>query len=120
MFSALDTILKDKSDHLKLDAINYLSDFVKIFDTVTRENLIDVFLVLQKDPKKWRVRYSIAHQLEDLSKIYETETVFKYIFPISLKLCNDNVCEVRTEAARQIYSVINSLKDMKIYEEMAI
>lgn len=106
MFTALDTILKDKSDSLKLDAIDHLSDFVRLFDTVTRENLIDVFLVLQKDPKKWRVRYSIAHQLKDLSMIYDTETVFKYIFPISLKLCNDNVSEVRMEAARQIYFVI--------------
>ena len=70
MFSALDTILKDRSDSLKLNAIDHLSDFVKLFDTTTRQNLIDVFLVLQKDPKKWRVRYSIAHQLEDLSKIY--------------------------------------------------
>jgi serine/threonine-protein phosphatase 4 regulatory subunit 1 len=112
MFTALDTILKDKSDNLKLDAINHLSDFVKLFDTVTRENLIDVFLVLQKDPKKWRVRYSIAHQLHDLSKIYETETVFKYIFPISLKLCNDNVSEVRVEAARQMFFVIESLKSI--------
>lgn len=72
MFTALDTILKDKSDSLKLDAIDHLSDFVRLFDTVTRENLIDVFLVLQKDPKKWRVRYSIAHQLKDLSMIYDT------------------------------------------------
>ncbi len=72
MFSALDTILKDKSDSLKLNAIDHLSDFVKLFDTTTRQNLIDVFLVLQKDPKKWRVRYSIAHQLQDLSTIYET------------------------------------------------
>jgi len=36
MFTALDTILKDKSDNLKLDAINHLSDFVKLFDTDTR------------------------------------------------------------------------------------
>ena len=43
---------------------------MRLFDTVTRENLIDVFLVLQKDPKKWRVRYSIAHQLKDLAMIY--------------------------------------------------
>ncbi len=79
-----------------------------------------MFLVLQKDPKKWRVRYSIAHQLHDLSKIYETETVFKYIFPISLKLCNDNVSEVRVEAARQMFFVIESLKSIEIYEQMAI
>lgn len=36
MFTALDTILKDRSDSLKLDAIDHLSEFVRLFDTVTR------------------------------------------------------------------------------------
>ena len=72
MFTALDNILKDPSDALKLSAISHLSEFVELFEKNTRENLIDVFLVLQKDPKKWRVRYEIAHQLNTLSKIYET------------------------------------------------
>jgi serine/threonine-protein phosphatase 4 regulatory subunit 1 len=57
MFTALDNILKDNSDLLKLTAISHLSEFVELFEKTTRENLIDVFLVLQKDPKKWRVRY---------------------------------------------------------------
>jgi hypothetical protein len=34
--------------------------------------LIDVFLVIQNDNKKWRVRYEIAHQLKHLTKIYDT------------------------------------------------
>jgi len=76
--------------------------------------------VLQKDPKKWRIRYEIANQLNTLSKIYETETVFKYIFPISLKLCNDNVNEVRFTAAKQMYHVVDNMKQSAIYQEMAI
>ncbi|CAM6005150.1 unnamed protein product [Sphagnum balticum] len=120
MFGALDTILKEPSDALKLAAISHLSEFVQLFERGTRENLIDVFLVLQKDPKKWRVRFEIAHQLESLSQIYETETVFTYIFPISLKLCNDNVSEVRHEAARQMYHVIHRLGDSAMHQEMAL
>jgi hypothetical protein len=65
-------------------------------------------LVLQKDPKKWRIRFQVAHQLDALARIYEIETIFKYIFPISLKLCNDQVNEVRFEAASQIYYVIQN------------
>ena len=99
MFTALDNILQSGSDLIKLTAISHLSEFVELFEKSTRENLIDVFLVLQKDPKKWRIRLQIASQLNTLSKIYETETVFKYIFPISLKLCNDSVSEVRQTAA---------------------
>ena len=75
-----------------------------------------MFLVLQKDPKKWRIRYQITKQLNILSRIYETETVFKYIFPISLKLCNDNVSEVRLEAALQMYFVIDNMKESGLYQ----
>lgn len=48
-------------------------------------------MVLQKDPKKWRIRHSIASQLDKLINIYDSDTVLKYILPISLKLCNDPV-----------------------------
>ena len=120
MFSALDFILKEPSDYLKLCAIRNLARFVEQFEKQTRENLIDVFLVLQKDPKKWRVRHSISRQLKELSSIYDPETIFKYIFPISLKLCNDGVSEVRTEAANQIVHVVNNFKSESHLYEMAI
>lgn len=82
--------------------------------------MIDVFLVLQKDPKKWRVRHSISQQLKELSAIYDPETIFKYILPISLKLCNDAVSEVRVEASRQIVHVINNFKNEEHLFLMAI
>lgn len=63
-------------------------------------------MVLQKDPKKWRMRYEIAKQLAPLSQVYDPETIFRYIFPISLKLCNDSIDQVRLEAAHNIYYVI--------------
>jgi len=116
MFNALDVILKDPSDSVKLASIAHIAEFVELFEQSIRENLIDVFLVLQKDPKKWRVRFEIARQLHILSRIYETETVFKYIFPISLKLCNDNVSEVRLEAALQMFHVIDNMKCFVLYQ----
>lgn len=36
MFAALDTILKDHSDTLKLSAISHLSEFVELFDKATQ------------------------------------------------------------------------------------
>lgn len=97
-------------DSIKLCAIRNLSKFVAQFEAQTKENLIDVFLVLQKDPKKWRVRYLISNQLKYLSEIYDADTNFKYLFPISLKLCNDQVSEVRKSASENIIYVVNELK----------
>ena len=82
--------------------------------------MIDVFLVLQKDPKKWRIRHSIAHQLAKLSKIYDPEINFKYIIPIALKLCNDGVSEVRDEAATQMFGLVDNLTVEDGYQMMSI
>jgi hypothetical protein len=40
-----------------LAVVKRFTDFMGIFDKTTRENLIDFFLVIQNDPKKWRVRF---------------------------------------------------------------
>jgi len=47
-------------DEVKYGAISHLAEFMKIFDSQKRENFLDVFLILQKDPKKWRIRELIA------------------------------------------------------------
>ena len=75
-----------------------------------REYLLDVFFVLQKKTKKWRVRNLIAMQIENLTHIYSAETVFKIIVPISFKLCNDHVAEVRNRAAKNIFSLLKSFE----------
>lgn len=70
-----------------------------------------MFLVLQKDPRKWRIRHSIASQIGFLAKIYTPQVVFQYIVPIGLKLCSDPVAEVRQEACKNIATLIDILKD---------
>lgn len=63
LFNVLDSFLKETSkifrnldDEIKLGAIQHLSEIIQILDEQKREELIDLFLILQKDQKKWRVR----------------------------------------------------------------
>ena len=79
-----------------------------------------MFLILQKDPKKWRIRHLISSQLESLSRLYDPEITFKYIFPIALKLCNDNVSDVRETAALNILAVVYRMAHEEDYKIMAI
>jgi hypothetical protein len=46
--------------------------------------------------------------------------VFKYIFPIGLKLVSDSVSEVRFEAASHMYEIIEKFNDNDEYENMAL
>jgi len=41
--------------------------------------------------------------------IFTQETTFRYIAPISFKLCNDPVACVREEAARKIHALLKAL-----------
>jgi serine/threonine-protein phosphatase 4 regulatory subunit 1 len=95
LLTVLDQVLKDTSDDIKYGTIANLWKFLSVFETERREHLLDVFLLLQKDQKKWRVRELIACQLHELARIFSPQTVFDIIVPISMKLCNDIVSCVR-------------------------
>lgn len=86
--------------------MEHFSHFVSIFNAAMRESLIDVFMVLQKNPKKWRIRMEVAQQLSTIARNYDAETLFRYILPITLKLANDPVSAVREETARHMHEVI--------------
>lgn len=60
IFCTKENKLYNKVDEVKYGAIENLANFIQVFDTEKRENLLDVFLILQKDPKKWRIRELIA------------------------------------------------------------
>lgn len=114
---------------LKYGAIKHLSEFLEIFTDDKRDNLVDIFLNLQKDhPNQWRVRELIADQIGNLAKVYRPETLFKIIAPISFKLCNDNVSLVRYKASLQIKNILDRFdsdgspeqQDYKFYQDCLI
>jgi len=60
LLGVLESFLKDHNDEIKHGAIQNLALFLKVFNPEKRENMIDIFLELQKDQKKWRIRELIA------------------------------------------------------------
>ena len=60
LLSVLDLILKDANDEIKFGMIQNLWKFIRVFEQERRENLLDVFVLLQRDQKKWRIRELIA------------------------------------------------------------
>jgi len=47
LLDVLENILKDTNDEVKYGAIENLASFMEIFDDERKENLMDVFLLLQ-------------------------------------------------------------------------
>lgn len=111
LLSALESFLKDPNDEIKYGALQSLALFLQVFSVEKRENMVDIFVQLQKDQKKWRIRELIARQIDKLTLIFSPKITFEIIAPISFKLCNDPVSFVREEAARKIYSILKALSD---------
>lgn len=124
LIKILGSFLKDpgllgliSDSNIKFGAIKHLTSFLEVFNSQKKEDLIDVFLNIQKEQHKWRIRSLIAKQIEKLVSNYSKETVFRIISPISFKLCNDIVYEVRVTAAKKIYSL---LKKFEISDEIYV
>lgn len=50
----LEMLLNDRIDSVRLSAVKNLTEFIELFDNKYRQQLLDVFQVIQNDPKKWR------------------------------------------------------------------
>lgn len=92
LFPILENIyVKEPSDSILMVCVKNLSQFLKIFSDEKKESLMEIFFFVQKDQKKWRIRESIANQIDEMAHIFNPDTIFKIILPIAFKLCTDNV-----------------------------
>ena len=53
---------------------------------------------IQSESNQWRIRKLIASQLKDCVELFDPKVIFKIHVPIALKLCKDDVAEVRQKA----------------------
>ncbi|CAD8099334.1 unnamed protein product [Paramecium sonneborni] len=105
LLKVLEQLLQDPNDEIKHGAVENLALFFDAIEESKRTSLIDILLIIQKDQKKWRIRELIAKQISHLARVFDVETVFSIILPVSIKLCNDNVYAVRKAAAKQIFEL---------------
>lgn len=64
--------------------------------------------------EKWRTKKECVDILGNLGGVFDDDVAYEQIFPICVKLCVDEVAEVRMHAAKSIKSlVVQFLKDTK-------
>ncbi|CAD8165671.1 unnamed protein product [Paramecium octaurelia] len=110
LLKVLEQLLQDPNDEIKHGAVENLGLFFDAIEESKRASLIDILLIIQKDQKKWRIRELIAKQISHLAQVFDVETVFSIILPVSTKLCNDNVFAVRKAAAKQIFELYDKFQ----------
>jgi hypothetical protein len=68
---------------------------------------------IPSESNNWRLRKLLAGQLKDCVELFEPKVVYKIHFPIALKLCKDDVAEVRTKAWVNIPAILKTLSKEK-------
>ncbi|CAK91467.1 unnamed protein product (macronuclear) [Paramecium tetraurelia] len=118
LFPVLETIfVKEPNDNVLMGCVKNLSQFLKIFSDEKKEAFLEIFFFIQRDLKKWRIRESIANQLDEMALIFPAEIIFRMILPIAFKLCTDNVAQVRKIASSKIYAFFQGIKDSPLSEQ---
>ena len=91
----------------------HLADFIKILHPKVREKCISMLGHLQSESNHWRLRKLLAGQLKDCVELFEPKVVYKIHVPIAMKLCKDEVAEVRTKACCNIPEILKTLRKEK-------
>ena len=75
---------------------------------------------LMNGREKWRVKKECVEILGNLGGVYEEDIAFELIFPICVKLCVDEVAEVRIHSAKSIKSLIVQFLNNEKYRERVL
>jgi serine/threonine-protein phosphatase 4 regulatory subunit 1 len=93
-------------DEIRNGVLIHLADFIRILNPKVRERCISMLGHIQSESNHWRLRKLLASQLKDCVELFEPKVVYKIHVPIALKLCKDDVAEVRTKACCNIPAII--------------
>lgn len=121
LLPVLDNFLKDSGnlpptnfvDEIRIGVLIHLADFIRILNPGVREQCINMLGKIPSESNNWRLRKLLAGQLKDCVELFEPKVVFKIHLPIVLKLCNDEVAEVRTKACVNIAAILRTIQKEK-------
>lgn len=100
------TLSTSTSERVKLATLKQLSSVLIKLDASTRDRYADVFYeVMSADIKKWRIRYLVSQQIDQIAMLFTEETVQQKIIPLFFSFCKDPVATVRTVSAKMYASL---------------
>ena len=109
----LDSIVKShltKQPTTKL-CLTRLHEFLPVLNESQRRNYLELIKsIITLSGHQWRIRIILAEHAGDYAKLFNTQLVYKYIFPIICDLVQDKVGEVRVAACKEFTKVLSRLK----------
>jgi serine/threonine-protein phosphatase 4 regulatory subunit 1 len=99
---------------------SHLHEFLQVVDEKLRIGYLELITkIIEKSSHRWRLRNIFALNAEAYVKLFDIQTIHKFIIPIIMRILKDQVVEVRLHMCKAIYPLVMSLKpEPKYFEEM--
>nr|AAF69597.1 PRO1085 [Homo sapiens] len=99
--------LKDL-DEVRIGVLRHLYDFLKLLHEDKRRDYLYQLqeFVVTDNSRNWRFRYELAEQLILILELYSPNDVYDYLMHIALKLCADQVSEVRWISFKLVVAIL--------------
>nr|XP_005569492.1 PREDICTED: serine/threonine-protein phosphatase 4 regulatory subunit 1-like isoform X1 [Macaca fascicularis] len=99
--------LKDL-DEVRIGVLKHLYDFLKLLHEDKRRDYLYQLqeFVVTDNSRNWRFRYELAEQLILILELYSSSDVYDYLMHIALKLCADQVSEVRWISFKLVVAIL--------------
>ncbi|XP_011914287.1 PREDICTED: serine/threonine-protein phosphatase 4 regulatory subunit 1-like isoform X4 [Cercocebus atys] len=99
--------LKDL-DEVRIGVLKHLYDFLKLLHEDKRRDYLHQLqeFVVTDNSRNWRFRYELAEQLILILELYSPSDVYDYLMHIALKLCADQVSEVRWISFKLVVAIL--------------
>uniref|UniRef100_A0A8I5N4N7 Putative WW-binding domain-containing protein n=1 Tax=Papio anubis TaxID=9555 RepID=A0A8I5N4N7_PAPAN len=99
--------LKDL-DEVRIGVLKHLYDFLKLLHEDKRRDYLYQLqeFVVTDNSRNWRFRYELAEQLILILELYSPSDVYDYLMHIALKLCADQVSEVRWISFKLVVAIL--------------
>ena len=95
-----------------LPLLEHAGELLVLSSDDNKQEFLEVLQAVHEESgKKWRIRNAIALHILDYAKQYKPATVFKKIWGLIMMLCSDDVYEVRTNATKNVPSIIELCKN---------
>ena len=88
-----------------------LHKFLKVLSVKQRDSCVDKIADREVNKQDWRKRVEQAHQIKKMAKVFSCQAVCNFYMPLFFQLCQDQVAEVRLEAAKATKNIACKMQE---------
>ena len=118
LVQVFDSFLNDLDD-VKSGILKHFSDFIRLLPAGQHR---EVYLgrlsgfIKPDNVRNWRFREDLAFQLNQLCDLYSSESVKRYVVPLTISLCSDRIAQVRQCSFFLVATIIAKFNRERAFE----